>query len=114
MHHYVQCDDCDSTAVALTPQQKSYVSSLALVDNIVGGLGNWPKMYLRLRRTHDRIPLFAALALRFHALYLADVVHACIPQSCDLGVAFDRAGVSRKVRALGDRAPCCRLYLMYD
>ena len=46
--------------------------------------------------------LFEALALRFHALYLADVVHACMPQSYDLGVAFDRAGVIRKVRALGE------------
>ena len=51
---------------------------------------------------NDNMQLFAALALRFHALYLADVVHACRPQSCDLGVAFDRAGVIRKARALGE------------
>ena len=37
-YHYHQGDDCDSNAVALTPQQKSYVSSLALVDNIVSAV----------------------------------------------------------------------------
>ena len=33
-----QGDECDGKAVALTAQQKSYVSSLALVDNVVNGV----------------------------------------------------------------------------
>lgn len=53
-YHYHQGDDCDSNAVALTPQQKSYVSSLALVDNIVSGV-RIDEMHLCLRRHKARL-----------------------------------------------------------